>query len=239
MQQRTWGSIGGLPVLDVLAAVALSTYAVLLTGGAIPTGYPGSVGASVGVLALTAPVAWRRRWPVAAAVVLAVGAVVNPLVFGPTVRCGAALPAVFLVGYAVASRLEGRPLAIGLGCCALNVVAQCISDPRLGAPVVVLMLPALIGFVLVGRLVRSRDTANDLLRVRSAELRPSAPARLGRRSWPNDHASPTSSTVCCPSGCRGSPRPRRPDAEPWSMIRRRRGPHSRPSNRRGATSSAR
>jgi hypothetical protein len=61
MQQRTWGSIGGLPVLDVLAAVALSTYAVLLTSGAIPTGYPGSLGASVAVLALTAPVAWRRR----------------------------------------------------------------------------------------------------------------------------------------------------------------------------------
>ena len=53
-------------VLDIAAAILLSVYAVGLVNH-----QHGGVGASVGVLAMTLPVAWRRRAPVAAAVVLA------------------------------------------------------------------------------------------------------------------------------------------------------------------------
>ena len=56
-------TVAGLSVLDIVAAVILSGYAVALTSGAVPTGHPhGGAGASAGVLAMTLPVAWRR-WP--------------------------------------------------------------------------------------------------------------------------------------------------------------------------------
>ena len=171
---RSWlnWTVAGLSVLDIAAAAVLSAYAVGLTSGALRTGHPhGGLGASIGVLAMTLPVAWRRRMPLTAAAVLAAGAVLNVLVFGSMVRCGAALPAVFLVGFAVGSRCDrGRALA-GLALCAGNVSAQCVSDPQLGARVMVLMLPVLAGFFAAGRLVRARTEAAEHLRQRSIELR--------------------------------------------------------------------
>ena len=59
---------------------------------------------------MTLPVAWERRAPVAAAAAVAVGAVVNELLIGPLVRCGAALPAVFAIAFFVGTRLH-RPAA--------------------------------------------------------------------------------------------------------------------------------
>jgi len=63
-------TVAGLGVLDL--AVLLSGYAVALVSGVIPTGHPhGGAAASVGVLAMTLPVAWRRPAPLAAAAVMA------------------------------------------------------------------------------------------------------------------------------------------------------------------------
>ena len=88
----TW-TVAGLSVLDIAAAVILSAYAVALTSGVVHTSHPhGGVAASIRVLAMTLPVAWCRRWPLAAAGVLAAAAVLNGVLFGPMVRCGAALP---------------------------------------------------------------------------------------------------------------------------------------------------
>lgn len=166
------GSVGGLAWPDLAAAVALASLGVYLTGGSDHhNARLAGVGPAIGVLAMTVPVAWRRRAPLAAAAALAGGAVVNPVVFGSMIRCGAALPAVFLVGYTLGREMGGRRVGAGVALCAANVVAQTVTDPALGAPVMVLMIPTLGGFFATGRLVRSRTEAAASLRARSAELR--------------------------------------------------------------------
>ena len=165
-------TIGGLGVLDLGAAVLLSGYAVALTSGALRTGHPhGGAGASIGVLAMTLPVAWRRPHPVAAAAVMAAAALLNGLVFGSMVRCGAVLPAIFLVAYAVGVRRDRAASTAGLALCATAVIAEAFYDPQIEAPGLVAVLPVLVGFYAVGRLVRARTRTAAALRGTSAELR--------------------------------------------------------------------
>ena len=167
----TW-TVAGLSVLDIAAAVILSAYAVALTSGVVHTSHPhGGVAASIGVLAMTLPVAWCRRWPLAAAGVLAAAAVLNGALFGPMVRCGAALPAVFLVAFATGVRCERARSAAGLLLCAGAVAAEGLYDPQIEARGLVVVLPVLIAFFAAGRLVRARTETAKALRVRSAELR--------------------------------------------------------------------
>jgi hypothetical protein len=167
----TW-TVAGLSVLDIAAAVIISAYAVALTSGVVHTGHPhGGVAASIGVLAMTLPVAWCRRWPLAAAGVLAAAAVLNGVLFGPMVRCGAALPAVFLVAFATGVRCDRARSAAGLLLCAGAVAAEGLYDPQIGARGLVVVLPVLSAFFAVGRLVRARTETAKALRVRSAELR--------------------------------------------------------------------
>jgi signal transduction histidine kinase len=163
--QRT---VGGLPVVDVGAALILSVAGVF---GILVRQPEVTPTAAVGVLAMTVPVAWCRRAPVAAAAALAVGALANGVLYPSVVRCGVALPAVFIVGYFVAARLDRSESMIGLGLCSLNVLAQSIWDPRLGAPVVALLLPLLVMFFALGAIARSRTASLDALRDRTAELR--------------------------------------------------------------------
>jgi hypothetical protein len=163
--QRT---VVGLPAVDIAAGLLLSIAGVF----GILVRQPGvTATAAIGVLALTVPVAWCRRTPVAAAAVLAAGALANGVLYPSIVRCGAALPAVFIVGYFVAARRDRREAMIGLGLCAVNVVAQAVWDPRLGAPVVVLLLPLLGLFFAMGTIVRTRTAALAALRDRTVELR--------------------------------------------------------------------
>lgn len=167
----TW-TVAGLSVLDIAAAVILSAYAVALASGVVHTGHPhGGVAASIGVLAMTLPVAWCRRWPLAAAGVLAAAAVLNGVLFGPMVRCGAALPAVFLVAFATGVRCDRARSAAGLLLCAGAVAAEGLYDPQIEARGLVVVLPVLIAFFAAGRLVRARTETAKALRVRSAELR--------------------------------------------------------------------
>ena len=166
----TW-TVAGLSVLDIAAAVILSAYAVALTSGVVHTSHPhGGVAASIGVLAMTLPVAWCRRWPLAAAGVLAAAAVLNGVLFGPMVRCGAALPAVFLVAFATGVRCDRARSAAGLLLCAGAVAAEGLYDPQIEARGLVVVLPVLIAFFAAGRLVRARTETAKALRVRSAEL---------------------------------------------------------------------
>jgi hypothetical protein len=165
-------TIGGLGVLDLAAAVILSGYAVALVSGAIHTSHPhGGAAASVGVLFMTLPVAWRRPRPVAAAGVMAAAALLNGLVFGPIVRCGAFLPAIFLVAYAAGVRRDRGPAAAGLLLCAAAVVAEGLYDPQIEGGGLVAVLPVLVAFFASGRLVRARTQTAAALRESSAELR--------------------------------------------------------------------
>jgi signal transduction histidine kinase len=171
---RSWANVtaGGLPVPEVAVAVFLSLYAATLTSGLVQTGHrTGGVGASIGVLAMTVPVAWCRRAPVGAAAVVAAGAVLNAIVFGSMVRCGPALPAVFILGFFVAARSDRVHAALGLGLCAVNVATQTVSDPQLGASVMGLMLPVLGLFFVLGLVLRARTEAVESLKRRTADLR--------------------------------------------------------------------
>jgi hypothetical protein len=173
---RSWlrWTVGGLPIVDVAAAAVLSAFAVAMTSGLLHSSYRSpnfGIAAAVGVLAMTAPVAWRRPMPLAMAGVLAAGAVLHGLIFGPMVHCGAALPAVFLVAFSAGAHLDRARSAAAAALCAVNVAAQCVYDPRLGPRTMVLMLPVLAGFYAAGRLVLARTQTVGLLRQRAAELR--------------------------------------------------------------------
>jgi hypothetical protein len=165
---RSWlgATVAGLSVLDIAAAVLLSVYAVALVSH-----QDGGIGACIGVLGLTLPVALRRRMPVAAAGILAAAALANALVFGPMVRCGPALPAIFLVAYAAAARRSWAWSAAGLLLCGAAVVIEGLSDPRIGAVGLATVLPLLAVFYATGCLVRARTEAASALRATSAELR--------------------------------------------------------------------
>ena len=165
-------TVAGLGVLDVAVAVILSGYAVALVSGVLHTSHPhGGAAASVGVLFMTLPVAWRRPAPLAAAAVIAAAALLNGLVFGPMVRCGACLPAIFLVAYAVGVRRDRGPAAAGLLLCASAVVAEGLYDPQIEGGGLIFVLPVLAAFFASGRLVRARTQTAAALRKSSAELR--------------------------------------------------------------------
>jgi hypothetical protein len=165
-------TVAGLGVLDLAAAFILSGYAVVLVSGVIHTGHPhGGAAASVGVLAMIVPVAWRRQAPLAAAAVMGAAALLNGLVFGPMVRCGAFLPAVFLVAFAVGVRRDRPWSAAGLLLCAAAVVAEGLYDPQIEAAGLVAVLPVLAAFFASGLLVRARTRTAAALRKSSAELR--------------------------------------------------------------------
>ena len=165
-------TVAGLGVLDLGAAVILSAYAVALTSGILRTSHPhGGAAASIGVLFMTLPVAWRRPRPVAAAAVMAAAALLNGLVFGSMVRCGAVLPAIFLVAYAVGVRRDRGAAAAGLVLCAAAVVAEGLYDPQIEGAGLVFVLPVLVAFLASGRLVRARTQTAAALRKSSAELR--------------------------------------------------------------------
>jgi hypothetical protein len=165
-------TVAGLGVLDIAVAVILSGYAVSLTSGILRTSHPhGGAAASIGVLFMTLPVAWRRPRPVAAAAVMAAAALLNGLVFGSMVRCGAVLPAIFLVAYAVGVRRDRGPAAAGLLLCAAAVVAEGLYDPQIEGGGLIFVLPVLLAFFASGRLVRARTQTAAALRKSSAELR--------------------------------------------------------------------
>jgi signal transduction histidine kinase len=160
-----WGDIG-------LAAL-LSAWAVLLVTGAWPgsSDHAGAI-AAIGVLAMTAPVAWARRAPLLAAVTVAAGALVNGLLIGPLVRCGPGLPAVLLIAFFAGTRLGWRLLAVAAALCMANVTAQTHWDPQLGPgwDFLTVGLPAVALACVAGRVVRERGVAAAKLRARNAEL---------------------------------------------------------------------
>jgi hypothetical protein len=147
-------------------AVALSAYVVVLVRG-----QSGGVAACVAATAMTLPAAFAPRAPLAAAGVLAVAAAANELFFGHLIRCGATLPAVFFVAYLAGRARAGRARALVLAGVLASVVIQCLYDPRLGAPVIVLMAAVSGVFAGAGVLVRRRAGMVAELRRRTTQLR--------------------------------------------------------------------
>jgi signal transduction histidine kinase len=166
LRSLTTARIGGLPVVDVAVASALSAYAVFDVAAAQGRG----TAAAIAAVAMTLPVAWCRRAPVAAAAALGAGGLLNALLFPSIVRCGVALPAVFIVTFSLGVCCERVRSVVGLLLCAVNVASQASSDPRLGEPELLVLLPILVAFFALGRLVRAWTAAVEALRARTAEL---------------------------------------------------------------------
>jgi signal transduction histidine kinase len=165
-----WPDVGRA---DLAFAVLLSAAAITSTSGLTHPGKPHTgVAASFAVLLMTAPVALARRATVPVAATLAVGAALNWVVIGHMVRCGAALPAVFYVGFSIGNRvIDRRQAALGIAALAGNIVCQAYSDPQLGPDVISYMVAITIGFAIAGRLLQGRNVAVAALRSRTAELR--------------------------------------------------------------------
>jgi signal transduction histidine kinase len=123
---------------------------------------------------MIAPVLFARRSPVPAATTLALGAVINWVLIGHLVRCGAALPAVFFVAFAIGLRCRRRQAVVGMALLVVNIVCQGYSDPQLAsakAGILVFTLPIAIGLMYAGLLLRQRNSAVASLRARTEELR--------------------------------------------------------------------
>ena len=166
--KRPWQRRSGVrwEIAAFALALVLSAYIVVLVHG-----HGGGVGPGVAATAMTLPVAFARRAPLTTAVVLAAAAAANEVFFGFLVRCGPALPAVFFVAYLAGRACVGRARALVLAGVLVSVVIQCLCDPRLGAPVIVLMAAVSGVFAGAGILVRRRAGMVAELRRRTAQLR--------------------------------------------------------------------
>jgi hypothetical protein len=153
-------------IAAVAFALTLSAYVVVLVRE-----QAGGLAACVAATAMTLPVAFARRAPLAAAGLLAAAAAANELFFGHLFRCGAALPAVFFVAYLAGRARTGRARALVLAAALVAVAIQCWYDPRLGAPEIVLMAAVSGVFAGGGVLVRRRAGLVAELRRRTGQLR--------------------------------------------------------------------
>jgi hypothetical protein len=174
MASSTWfpGHARNASMPDLIIAAALSAIPVAVTAGALSIGtqHPGAA-ACLGVIGLTLPVAWRRPFPLTAAAVMAVAAVANGLAFGHLVRCGVALPAVYIVAFGIATRVGWPRAAAGLALCLADVVIEGYYDPNIGWPGLAFVVPLLFAFVLLGALARARNRTAEALRAKSVLLR--------------------------------------------------------------------
>jgi signal transduction histidine kinase len=157
---------------DIALAVLLTGWAITLVTGVFPGSTDhGGAAAAIAVTAMTVPVAWERRAPLAAAAVLAAGALGNEYLIGSMVRCGPCLPAVLLVAFFAGTRLDWRRLAIAAALCMGSMTLQSYYDPQLGPGFVTIALPAVALACFAGWLAHERGAAAARLRVRNAELR--------------------------------------------------------------------
>jgi hypothetical protein len=156
--------------LDIAIAVAFTLLGVLLMYENVQDDKVQASPAAIPVfLAVTAPLLWRRKAPLAALGASLAALVVHDVLFGTEViRCGVVLPTVFLLVFSAGARLERRVAMIGLGLGLGSILAESITF--LGAFGVFIGL-ATAGIWATGRVVRSRARMAEELKARTAELR--------------------------------------------------------------------
>jgi hypothetical protein len=120
-------------ITGIIAAVVFSVAGWVLV---MEEGNNGSVAAAIGILFMTAPVVLARRQPILAVSIVALAAIVNGLLWDDIIRCGAAIPALLYIAFAVGSRsrIGGRSSGwpfLGLAIALVSVAAQRLWDPVL------------------------------------------------------------------------------------------------------------
>lgn len=155
-------------ITGIIAAVVFSVAGWILV---MEEGNNGSVAAAVGTLFMTAPVVLARRQPILAVSIVTLAAIVNGLLWDDIVRCGAALPALLYITFAVGSRsrLGGRSWGwpfLGLAIALVSVAAQRLWDPALDnsaliflSALVLMVWGAGLGWAAIGRVNRRNPLA--------------------------------------------------------------------------------
>jgi hypothetical protein len=136
-KKSIWNRLRWVGITGIIAAVAFSIAGVLLV---MEDGNNGSIAAAIGILFMTAPVVLARRQPLLAVSIVTLAAIVNGLLWDDVIRCGAAIPALLYIVFAIGSRSRigahgeirgwGYPI-LGLAIALLDVVAQRLWDPVL------------------------------------------------------------------------------------------------------------
>ncbi len=154
------------PWLDWAIAGLLTILGVFITAGT--TADDTSVD-SIVVAAVTLPVIWRRRAPLAAAAAVSVGMVVSAIPTFDQTRCGVAIPAALLIAFSLAARRPRGEALAGLGLITAGLVVLLFTDPELGFGAL-FIFPLCAGVWWTGRLTRSRNRVAAELAERSRLL---------------------------------------------------------------------
>lgn len=165
MKAREWRGISGA---DLAIGVAFTALGLLITFS--PDNGGGTWVDSLVIAAVTLPVIWRRRAPLACAAALAAGTVVSAIPTFDQGRCGVAIPIALLVAYALGTRSE-RPAALhGLALVLAGMVFLSFTDRTISPAVLVFVVPLCVGVWVAGRMVRSRNRLAAELAERSRAL---------------------------------------------------------------------
>lgn len=121
--------------------------------------------------AVTIPVIWRRRSPLAVVGAVVVALALNVVLVGDLIRCGVVFPTLFLMAFTVAGRLDRVPALAGLGIALVGVVLVSTTDPVIAPDVIPVFGGLTAAMWAVGRVVRSRMQLAGELAKRNEELR--------------------------------------------------------------------
>jgi hypothetical protein len=122
-------------------------------------------------LAVTAPVAWRRRAPIAALACALAALLFHVALFGVLTRCGVVFPTTFVLVFAAAATLEVRPALAGLAIGLALAVLVLLSDMQVDLAAAPELCGLTAAFWGVGRIVRSRSRLVRALETQTEELR--------------------------------------------------------------------
>jgi signal transduction histidine kinase len=153
--------------LDPALAAVLTVIGLLITFD--PQNGDGTVIDSLLIPAVTLPVAWRRRAPLAAAAALTVGIVLSGIPTFDQTRCGVAIPAALIILFTLAARPERNEAVAGLGLVLAGMGFLLFTDPQLDAGAL-FILPLCAGVWAAGRVAGSRGRVAAALAERSRTL---------------------------------------------------------------------
>jgi signal transduction histidine kinase len=124
-------------------------------------------------LLITLPLIWRRTAPLQASAAVGIGTLIHFAVVPDAVRCGIALPVLFLLAFQDGARLDRQRSFYGLAAVIASAAVACGLDGPDGADIGAM---AFIGPLIAviwgsGRLVRSRVSMAAELQTRTSELK--------------------------------------------------------------------